>query len=438
MKNKIKISIVSITILLTTVLPVMAADIPLLAGISKNASAAEFIVYFFNLIVAFGSFIAIVIVIMAGIEWMTAEGNPSKIESAKSKIKNTLLGIAVLIGSYVVLNTINPELETIKVTQLKCSQGIIVTRVPLEDSNEISQVCITDTMSKIGYDIQSTLEWNFEPDSLLAVYTYSGEGFTGTRQEFSCESGCSSGEISGAKSIFFLWKKSGLYLYDSVNYAINTKSFPLYTEDSISNLAEKSFDNSTSSIKILNPDQSKEKINYQAILFTDPNYSGSCSFLAKNVSNMNSGVDGYYSVPLKNNTLSSLMIVRQPVPDLPDVGVVTLYTVPDCAESTSNSSAEVKKCTLRGYGHHNIYNDSYLTCTEKLDPGDAIMSLSISGPIGVVLSSTTVGATNGKCVYYDINSIVGGGICQSKLPTAIYDPGKTQPLSFILFPVEKR
>ncbi|MFA5714154.1 MAG: pilin [Candidatus Paceibacterota bacterium] len=437
MNNKTKISVVAAIILLTA-LPAMAADIPLLAGFPKDATAAGFVVYFFNLIVAFGSFIAIVIVIMAGIEWMTAEGNPSKIESAKSKIKNTLLGVAVLIGSYVVLNTINPELETIKITQLKCSQGIIVTRIPLEGSNEISQACITDTMSKIGYNIQGTLEWNFQPDSLLAVYTYSEEGFTGTRQEFSCEAGCTSGEISGAKSIFFLWKKAGLYLYDGLNYTINTKPFPLYTEDGIYNLSEKSFDNSTSSIKILNPDQSKEKINYQAIVFTDPNYSGSCSFLAQNVPNMNSGVGGYYPTPIKNNTLSSLIIIRQPVPDLPDVGVVTLYTAPDCAESTSNSSAEVKKCTLKGYGHHNIYNDSYLACTEKLDPGDAIMSLSISGPIGVVLSSAAVGVANGKCVYYDINSIEGGGICQSKLPTAIYDPGKTQPMSFILFPVEKR
>jgi hypothetical protein len=46
----------------------------------------------------------------AGVQWLVAAGNPGQISAAKSKMTNALFGLVLLLGSYVILNTINPDL----------------------------------------------------------------------------------------------------------------------------------------------------------------------------------------------------------------------------------------------------------------------------------------------------------------------------------------
>jgi len=409
--------------------PVFAADAGTIAGISKDATAAEFVMYFFNLGIAIGAFIAVVIIIMAGIEWMTSDGNPSKIESAKDKIKNTLLGVVVLVGCYLILDAINPSLKNIKINKLYCSQGIaVMAKSSVNGVEKTAQTCVTKTTSTlkdIG-EIVSTLDWNFLKDTLLSVYTYSGENFTGTMTEFSCENGgCSGnfGDISGAQSIYFLWKTPGLYLFNQTNYKPGS-IFPILASSSIDNLSSVGFDNLASSIKIINPNPGKDNSYYQGIVFDGPNYTGKCSFLAKNISDLSVDGGGYYPTPIKNGTLSSIIVAKtsfdQDVAVSEYTGYVTLYNKPSCPNETSE---EVKKCELRTFGQNPLPSG----CDSR-----NIMSLSITGRYGVVLISN-----KGECRYYDTYSL-DKEVCQSKLPTAIYDPAGTYPVSYILFPLEKR
>jgi len=46
----------------------------------------------------------------AGVMWLLAAGNASKIGSAKSLITNAIVGLIILLSSVVILNTINPTL----------------------------------------------------------------------------------------------------------------------------------------------------------------------------------------------------------------------------------------------------------------------------------------------------------------------------------------
>ena len=46
----------------------------------------------------------------AGIEWMLAGENSSKVSAARERIKKAIIGLLILLGSYIVLNTINPDL----------------------------------------------------------------------------------------------------------------------------------------------------------------------------------------------------------------------------------------------------------------------------------------------------------------------------------------
>jgi len=101
--------------------PAFAIDYPMIAGITidESTSAATLIVYFFNLAIAVGAFIAGIVLIIAGIDYVSSRGEPAKIESAKSKIKNAFLGLIVLLSSFMILNIINPELTNIKINELK-------------------------------------------------------------------------------------------------------------------------------------------------------------------------------------------------------------------------------------------------------------------------------------------------------------------------------
>ena len=53
--------------------------------------------------------LAMVMIVMGGIEYMTTELISSK-EEGKSRITNALLGLLIALGSYLILNTINPDL----------------------------------------------------------------------------------------------------------------------------------------------------------------------------------------------------------------------------------------------------------------------------------------------------------------------------------------
>jgi len=53
---------------------------------------------------------AFVQIIIAGFSYITAAGNVGQASSAKSKISGALLGVVILFSSYIILNTINPDL----------------------------------------------------------------------------------------------------------------------------------------------------------------------------------------------------------------------------------------------------------------------------------------------------------------------------------------
>ena len=117
-------------LLLFIAFPVHAANnIATIAGMPENATAAEVIVYFFNLAITVGSLIAVVMLMVAGADYIMSRGNPAKIEDAKKKIQNTFLGLVVLMSSLIILNVINPALTTIKINDLEDQQSVDVPEI---------------------------------------------------------------------------------------------------------------------------------------------------------------------------------------------------------------------------------------------------------------------------------------------------------------------
>jgi hypothetical protein len=59
--------------------------------------------------------LATVMVMYAGIQWLTAAGNTSRIENAKSTMNGALIGLVLTLTSYLILQLINPNLVKLQV-----------------------------------------------------------------------------------------------------------------------------------------------------------------------------------------------------------------------------------------------------------------------------------------------------------------------------------
>lgn len=445
----IKTLLISIIPLLIA-LPVFAeSKYPVIAGIeiSETTTSAEYIAYAFSLLVAIGSFIAVVMVVIAAIEWMTSSGNPSKIESSKGKIKNALLGVGVLLGSYVILSTINPEITGVTINDLVCDYGIIVkAKVGTGEKQREVVKCIDQDTKDIDYEIIETTNkdsWSFEAGTLLKVYTFSEADYKGTIKTFDFSHGESySGEIAGAKSIYFVRYNPGVYIYDSTSYNIKDKVGPLYTTSSIANLSDSEFNDTAESIDLIQGNNGYDQ--YSFVAFTSQNYEGRCSFSPYSVENLNTAVSQtVYPDPIGLNTLSSI-IIKKTIIDMDDVsgnkGKIILYTTQNCGKadySLDGSVAEIKECPIDIPNSPQEYNIS--SNCPNFNSGDAVMSFSILGSAGIVLSTSEIGHSNSgtRCKYFGLDSL-GSGTCFSKLKgTPVYTIGGVKPKSIIIIPGDK-
>ena len=111
-----------IIFLLTAVSPLFAlaaglqVDWPEVGGIKPTGSfgPGHWIQYIFVFALSIVGLAVIAAFVWAGIEYMTAGDNSSKVSSAKSRMWSAVQGLIILLGSYIVLNTINPDLINIR------------------------------------------------------------------------------------------------------------------------------------------------------------------------------------------------------------------------------------------------------------------------------------------------------------------------------------
>jgi len=76
------------------------------------------------------SLIAGVMFIMGGFGYLTAGGDSGKVSKAKERITNALIGLALVLGAYVMLLTINPDLVSLTSLQIKTVAKKTFTVIP--------------------------------------------------------------------------------------------------------------------------------------------------------------------------------------------------------------------------------------------------------------------------------------------------------------------
>jgi hypothetical protein len=227
--KKLLFALLLLSLVLVSNVYALEAQYPEILGktITEETTAAGYVVYFFYLAMSLGSVLVFIILVMAGIDFVTAGGEPSKISEGKKKIMSAIVGLIVLFSSFLILNSINPALLKIELEKLECPSGIPV--VKQTSDGKKTEECITTSMTNIEGDIIETKEWMFSGCLLKEAYLCTAPYFKGTctkvsdpkSQDYTCQPDyqfTNDTSLSGTKSIKFVWRSPGVYLYDSLNF----------------------------------------------------------------------------------------------------------------------------------------------------------------------------------------------------------------------------
>ena len=96
--------------LITSIFLIQTANAqePIAIGLAERVDA------FYGWAIGIGAVVALAIMIYGGVLYSASAGNPSGIEEAKKWIQHALFGLGLLLASFLILNTINPELTRLE------------------------------------------------------------------------------------------------------------------------------------------------------------------------------------------------------------------------------------------------------------------------------------------------------------------------------------
>ncbi len=83
-------------------------------NLEENQSLSSIVAWLYTMIVGISGLAAFVMIVWGGVQWMTSAGNPTKTSDAKDRIQKALLGLLLILASFLILQVINPELTLLR------------------------------------------------------------------------------------------------------------------------------------------------------------------------------------------------------------------------------------------------------------------------------------------------------------------------------------
>lgn len=103
--------------------PAIQLSIPI-GGKDRIEGLQNYIVLVYKFLIGAAGVLAGIMITIAGFEWLTARGDSGKIKQAKERITKALIGLALALGSYTILYTINPALISLQLTPIKIIRSV--------------------------------------------------------------------------------------------------------------------------------------------------------------------------------------------------------------------------------------------------------------------------------------------------------------------------
>lgn len=476
MKKNIKYILIIISLFVFQFVHALEISYPNIFGyeITNKSEFVDYVSYAFAFLISIGGVILVAVIIMAGIDFILAGGDSSKVSQAKKRIKDGFIGLTILLFSYLILNTINPAILGIENPDLeKCVGGGIILTIEKIDEKP-KKMCIWETQSRLNIDGEinpDLTEWVFEKGQLKEVWAFDDYDFKGSStmlfqdNEYLDDKPLDPATMplipKEMKSIFILRKSPGLYLYDKTNWGVE-KYPPLFvglqnfsSMNSVSLYYNYPVDYSdrTCSLRFVKDKNNPEMI-YGAVLFEDVNYSGKCLLAGQKIIGVlwqgsmgeitkrslvgNSPLTDY----LQNNTISSVITYR--AMENNDYGKIVLYNKSNCIpEDSVKDKCDVSLSTSEGSivkAGQNPLNDPASVYPCQSFEGE-VKSVSIEGKAGFVIR-----ANNNYCMYFDADRNKGSNCINLENTKVFYESGynpdtgesiKIRPKEIMVFPLEK-
>ena len=122
-------------------------DYPAFGGfdLSVNQSLPEIVAFLYYFIVGISGLAAFVMLVIGGIQWLASGAIPSQAAEAKDKVRNAILGLLLILASFLIIQVINPELTVLNVNLLTGGEG----STPVLDVSTFSEVDPKVTAAKL-------------------------------------------------------------------------------------------------------------------------------------------------------------------------------------------------------------------------------------------------------------------------------------------------
>lgn len=324
-------------------------EVPDTGNVSEVAKWAFYLLVSISGIAAFG------ILVWAGFLYITAAGDPGRIGEAKNKAKAAIFGLIFILASYLILTTLNPELTTFTTKHLDIQNGIVLTNNSTgKQWNYVQSAPILSSKIKIDDDGNivsgSTYSIKFiaSPDELYGIYIYKGTSYTyGMGEIFYKNNGGTISLPSEPASIYLLWNKPGVYLYDDDN----PEKPPKYLTTGSKSIG--TFANAVDRIVI----NEKDGQLFNTILFSETNYFGRYALI--DTAPFDNGID-LGSTSIRKNELESIFIYHPS-----SGGQATVYP---------QINFQGDECNISSLGiFDNVCTENYELHSIKINPKTALL-----------------------------------------------------------------
>ena len=438
--------------------------------LTSQTTTQGLVIYVYSFAVALGAVIVFCILVSAGLDFIMAGGEPAKISSAKNKIMGSFIGLIVLFSSYLLMNTINPDLPHPADMEMNCDR---VLRDPLMKDVPvcIDRIKVVDGGEKISSEmtLDSSANLKLEDNEKIVIKRYYNlkEIWTFPKTEYQDVATLAYRHVattdfadeimnieitSEVKSFKLVPYQEGVYLYDDVNLnVVAGKISPFFTNQSIDDLNDQAFLKKTKSFEIVKPRFLKEKIKPMPIFFAETGYRGQCFVMYSGDMQLDLKKLKFGSDPEPFGYNISSVIVVSSKEGRDEIGSVTFYSSKNCIiekddpvdeTTTATTTTTTTDTTIVAPPPLPKFCVRPLTTTLENEiigqfcgTGFNIRSIRIDGPGGVVL-------VNGKgyCQYWsymDMNT----GNCISNIETSdINNPDLMgyKPEQYMIFPVNNK
>lgn len=299
-------------------------------GITTSTTIAEYAVYIFKFSMILAAIIAFAVLIYGGFRYVTSAGDPTAMADAKAWILSGIIGLALILFSYLLLMMINPDFEEPSVKDIDAVGGIVlIDENGLEKSiysiGEFPEIPEDFNAVKIKFASNPPLDKKYDDpnkEELISIFYYSETNREGNVEEIKNNKSPDSDELSAEqplsfspRSILFFWQKPGVYLYEEENH--KTPPVPKVCIESQRTL--KDFNDRAKSIGFVEEKPNPWRNPYWIILFKNTDYEGACG--AYSSTNSTTEIQG----SLKEN-VSSISFFRGTIPQ----GDIIFYDKMNC------------------------------------------------------------------------------------------------------------